>query len=257
MALIIVLILVFGGSWLYRIYNRQKEAKVIETVTPLTRGEESERKVIVYLLKEGINPKAIFHDVYIPMSGNEYSQVDLAVATKAGLIIFEIKDYSGWIFGNESQKYWTQVLAYGREKHRFYNPIMQNIGHIEAIRRCLPQNPEIPIYSVIVFFGNCEFRNVTCCADNTFIIYPRSVREVVSAILKQPEANYGNKYEIMNLFTQGVENGNNPTIVSSQHTLASYYSRNKPRGKMAKTFKPMIPHWSSCNRAWLFRKNGF
>ena len=143
------------------IYVKYKERKLIELVTPITRGEWSERRVILNLLKEGINPKAIFHDLYIQKQNGEYTQVDVAVATKTGIIVFEVKDYSGWIFGNEHQRYWTQILAYGKEKHRFYNPVMQNAGHIKAIRRCLPQNPGIPIYSVIVFFGSSEFKKIT------------------------------------------------------------------------------------------------
>ena len=212
----------------YLVYVKRRERKLIEQVTPITRGERSERKVILQLLKAGINPKAIFHDLYIQKPNGEYTQVDVAVATKAGIIVFEVKDYSGWIFGNEHQRYWTQILAYGREKHRFYNPVMQNAGHIQAIRQCLPQNPNIPIYSVIVFFGNSEFKDITCYADNTFIIYPRSIRRVVSEILIQPNAVFGNKYEIMDLFTKAVQNGNNPAIVASQINSAAYYDRNRP-----------------------------
>ena len=203
----------------YLVYLKRKERELIEQVTPITRGEWSERRVVLRLLKMGINPKAIFHDLYIQKPNGEYTQIDVAVATKAGIIVFEVKDYSGWIFGNEHQKYWTQLLAYGKEKHRFYNPVMQNSGHIQAIRQCLQQNPDTPIYSVIVFFGSSEFKDVTCNANNTFIIDPRSIQQVVSEILMQPNANFGNKYEIMNLFTKAVQNGNNPMIVSSQSTL--------------------------------------
>lgn len=167
-------------GFVYYVYIKRKERELIEQVTSISRGEWSERRVILKLLKLGINPKAIFHDLYIQKANGEYTQVDIAVATKAGIIVFEVKDYSGWIFGSEHQKYWTQVLAYGNEKHRFYNPVMQNAGHIHAIRQCLPQNPDIPIYSVIVFFGNNEFRDITCYAENTFIIYPRSIQWVVS-----------------------------------------------------------------------------
>lgn len=159
------------ASIAYLIYVKRKERELIEQVTPITRGEWSERRVVLKLLKAGINPKAIFHDLYIQKPNGTYTQVDVAVATKVGLIVFEVKDYSGWIFGNEHQKYWTQLLAYGKEKHRFYNPVMQNAGHIQAIRQCLPQNPGIPIYSVIVFFGSSEFKDITCNAENTFIIY--------------------------------------------------------------------------------------
>lgn len=171
MRLATILLLIGLILWIaYQIYLKRKERKLIEQVTPITRGEKSERKVILSLLKEGINPKAIFHDLYIQKPNREYTQIDVAVATKAGIIVLEVKDYSGWIFGNEHQKYWTQLLAFGKQKHRFYNPVMQNAGHIQAIRQCLPNNPDIPIFSVIVFFGNSEFKNVTCNADNTFII---------------------------------------------------------------------------------------
>ena len=220
----------------YLVYLKRKERELIEQVTPITRGEWSERRVVLRLLKMGINPKAIFHDLYIQKPNGEYTQVDVAVATKAGIIVFEVKDYSGWIFGNEHQKYWTQLLAYGKEKHRFYNPVMQNSGHIQAIRQCLQQNPDTPIYSVIVFFGSSEFKDVTCNANNTFIIYPRSIQQVVSEILMQHNANFGNKYEIMNLFTKAVQNGNNPMIVSSQINSAAYYGRNTPQSTYTISF---------------------
>lgn len=220
----------------YLVYLKRKERELIEQVTPITRGEWSERRVVLRLLKMGINPKAIFHDLYIQKPNGEYTQVDVAVATKAGIIVFEVKDYSGWIFGNEHQKYWTQLLAYGKEKHRFYNPVMQNSGTIQAIRQCLQQNPDTPIYSVIVFFGSSEFKDVTCNANNTFIIYPRSIQQVVSEILMQPNANFGNKYEIMNLFTKAVQNGNNPMIVSSQINSAAYYGRNTPQSTYTISF---------------------
>ena len=229
MRLATILLLIGLILWIaYQIYLKRKERKLIEQVTPITRGEKSERKVILSLLKEGINPKAIFHDLYIQKPNREYTQIDVAVATKAGIIVLEVKDYNGWIFGNEHQKYWTQLLAFGKQKHRFYNPVMQNAGHIQAIRQCLPNNPDIPIFSVIVFFGNSEFKNVTCNADNTFIIYPHSIRQVVADILLQPDANYGNKYEIMELFTTAVQNGDNSMIVSSQISSAIYHNLNRP-----------------------------
>lgn len=229
MRLATILLLIGLILWIaYQIYLKRKERKLIEQVTPITRGEKSERKVILSLLKEGINPKAIFHDLYIQKPNREYTQIDVAVATKAGIIVLEVKDYSGWIFGNEHQKYWTQLLAFGKQKHRFYNPVMQNAGHIQAIRQCLPNNPDIPIFSVIVFFGNSEFKNVTCNADNTFIIYSHSIRQVVADILLQPDANYGNKYEIMELFTTAVQNGDNSMIVSSQISSAIYHNLNRP-----------------------------
>lgn len=42
-----------------------------------------------------------------------------------GVFIFEPKNYSGWGFGSERQRMWTQSLN-KITKTRFYNPIMQN-----------------------------------------------------------------------------------------------------------------------------------
>ncbi len=70
--------------------------QLIETVTPRNRGERSERKTVLKLLKMGIDHRAIFHDCYIRKASGAYTQVDLVVATRAGLLAFEIKDYYGF-----------------------------------------------------------------------------------------------------------------------------------------------------------------
>lgn len=209
-------------------YINCKNNKLIEQVTPLYRGEETERMLVLELLKFGVNPKAIFHDLYIKMKNGEYTQIDAVVATSAGLVVFEVKDYSGWIYGSENQKYWTQVLAYGREKHRFYNPIMQNAGHIKALRQNLPQNSDIPIYSVVVFYGSSELKSLSCYSPNTYVIYPDSINNLMRFIMEHPATKFGNKYEIMSVLTQAVENGKDPIIVSSQRYSSGKYSQYKP-----------------------------
>lgn len=97
------------------------------------------------MLKKGVHPKAIFHDLYLKRKSESYSQIDLVVATPQGLVAIEVKDYSGWLFGSERQRYWTQILNYGKEKYRFYNPIMQNAGHIKALKEQSPQFAQLPI----------------------------------------------------------------------------------------------------------------
>lgn len=109
--IIILICLVIGIACI--VYAKQKERELIEQVTPITRGEWSERRVVLKLLKMGINPRAIFHDLYIQKPNGEYTQIDVAVATKTGIIVFEVKDYSGWIFvvniRNIGLNYWRMV----------------------------------------------------------------------------------------------------------------------------------------------------
>lgn len=220
------------------IWRNHQDMLLLETVTPRNRGERSERKTVLKLLKMGIDHRAIFHDCYIRKESGAYTQVDLVVATRAGLLAFEIKDYSGWIFGHFRQRYWTQVLAYGKKKYRFYNPIMQNNGHIQAIRENLARNPGIPIYSIIVFFGNCELKNVTVDSANDFLIYPNEIKSTVHEILSYADADFGDKSEIMDVLTDAVANGCNSEIVSSQILTSAYAGRNRPQSYDACYFNP-------------------
>ena len=103
------------------VYNRHKNRELIKSVTSLNRGTNSELNLILKLLKSCINSKTIFHDLIIKKENDKFSQVDIVIATTQGIIVIEVKDYSWWIFGNGNQTNWTQVMAYGKRKYRFYN----------------------------------------------------------------------------------------------------------------------------------------
>lgn len=49
------------------------------------------------------------------------TEVDLIYINTSGIYVIESKNYSGWIFGDFKQKYWTQTFK--TEKHKFYNPV--------------------------------------------------------------------------------------------------------------------------------------
>lgn len=62
-----------------------------------------------------------------------------------------MKNYKGWIYGDETQKYWTQTFN-RRTKNRFYSPIDQNIGHIKALNNLLQLDEDI--YESVIVFSN-------------------------------------------------------------------------------------------------------
>ena len=190
-----------------------RDQKLLKTVTKPYRGTRSERKMVLNLLKRKIPAQTIFHDLYLRNSSGKYSQIDLVVATKVGIIVFEIKEYSGWIFGTGNQKEWTQVLAYGNRKYRFYNPIFQNKKHIADLINQLPQFEKIPFYSVIVFFGDCEFRDLRLIPDDVYLIKSWQVANVLGKLLlTNPQAKYTDKREVVNLLNAAVQNGENSQI---------------------------------------------
>ena len=138
------------------------------------------------------------------------------VATSVGIIVFEIKRYSGWIFGTGYQKQWTQVLAFGLEKRRFYNPVIQNKTHIENLKRQLNQG-NVPFFSVIVFYGDCRFKDISSIPDGIFLIKSDRLLEVIKTIKETNKlAVYRSKVEVVRVLSEAVYNGGNIGI-QKQH----------------------------------------
>lgn len=106
--LVIVLIIAITLS----IIEWKKDMALLHTVTDTHRGTKSERRLILNLLKNEIPAITIFHDLYVERYMDWYSQIDAVVVTRVGIIVFEVKDYSGWIFGKGYEEQWTQVLKY-------------------------------------------------------------------------------------------------------------------------------------------------
>lgn len=192
------------------IFSKIRNKRLLKTVTKSYRGTRTERDLVLKLLKSGISPQAIFHDLYVRKYNGSFSQIDLVIATKVGIIVIEVKDYSGWIFGNGKYTQWTQVMAYGRKKYRFYNPIMQNNKHIEDLKKQIKQLKDIPFYSVVVFYGDCELKDISFVPNGTFIVKSNRILEVMNIIMSNNEsAQYTDKYEVVRVLREAVQNGEN------------------------------------------------
>lgn len=190
--------------------------RLLKTVTGPNRGTGTERDLVLKLLKSGIPKETIFHDLYLKKSNGKYCQVDAVVATSVGIIVFEVKRYGGWIFGNGYQKQWTQILAFGLEKHRFYNPIIQNKKHIEDLKRQLNQG-NVPFFSVIVFYGDCRFKDISSIPDGVFLIRSYQVLEVLKTIKETNKPTvYRSKAEVVRILREAAYNGGNVSI-QKQH----------------------------------------
>jgi uncharacterized protein YraI len=206
---------VFAGLVLFIgfiIYRKIRDRKLLKTVTQLNRGTRSERDLAVKLLKYGIPAQTIFHDLYLRKHNGDFSQIDLAVITDVGIIVFEVKDYSGWIFGRGNQSKWTKVLAYGKQKYHFYNPIMQNNSHIENLRKQFKYE-NIPFYSVVVFYGNCVLKDISFIPNGTFLVKSNRFNRVMEIIMKNnAPTQYINTNEIVRILKEAVKNGESKEI---------------------------------------------
>ena len=178
--------------------RRKRDRELISSVTSLSRGTNSELLLILQLLKSGIPSITIYHDLIIKKDNDKYSQIDLVLVTSEGIIVFEVKNYSGWIFGSGNNTNWTQVLSYGKRKYKFYNPIKQNQNHIIQLRKTLKQFVKIPFFSVIVFFGDCELKEINYVPKGTYLVKSHRVFEVLNLIKNENEpTEYTNKREVV------------------------------------------------------------
>ncbi|MCM3789849.1 NERD domain-containing protein [Domibacillus indicus] len=113
------------------------------------KGVLGERTVQEELDKLDRAVYTVFHDLYIPRSNGRTAQIDHLVLSKHGIFVIETKNFSGRIFGDESEKYWIQKTLKRRET--FYNPIWQNAGHIRALKEFFGHSNGIKYYSFIAF----------------------------------------------------------------------------------------------------------
>ena len=90
-------------------------------------GRYGEYLTYKYLKHMEDNGARFLFNVYIPRGNGETTEIDVLMICSKGIFVFESKNYNGWIFGSESQKYWYQTFPAGRgrsHKEHFYNPIM-------------------------------------------------------------------------------------------------------------------------------------
>ncbi len=204
------------------IYRKIQNDKLLSQVTNKHRGTRTERALVLKMLKSNFDSRVVFHDLYIKKQHNGYAQIDMVVPTKVGILVFEVKNYSGWIFGNCNDHNWTQILGYGEYKYRFYNPVKQNRGHILALQSQLQDIGDVPYYSIIVFYGSCELKVVRNVPHNTIVCYAENVKSAVEEILSTAQmAQYNDKYKVIDVLKEGVRNGSDSQI-QKEHLQSIY-----------------------------------
>ncbi|REB08795.1 DNA topoisomerase I [Sporosarcina sp. BI001-red] len=121
---------------------------------PAIKGAIGEWKVNRKLAKLGDDYR-VFGDLYVLKVEGGHTQVDHVVTSRKGVFVIETKHYSGWIFGSDRHKNWTQVIY--KRKEKMYNPIWQNFGHIQSLRSYL-NNEDLDMHSIITFSSDATFK---------------------------------------------------------------------------------------------------
>ena len=141
-------------------------------------------------------------NVYIPKEKGETTEIDVLMIHKKGILVFESKNYSGWIFGSENQRNWYQTLPAGRgksHKESFYNPIMQNRSHIKHLQALLGEQ-QIPMFSIIVFSERCTLKRIEISSEDIHVIKRNKVAATVAGIFKRMETDRFTDKDVANFY---------------------------------------------------------
>ncbi len=150
-------------------YHKQTNKSFISI--RFNQGAYGEYLIYKHLRDYEKNGAKFLFNVYVPKENGETTEIDVLLIDKSGIFVFESKNYSGWIFGSENQSQWTQTLPRGKgrsEKNRFFNPIIQNKGHIKHLKNVL--GGSIPMYSIIAFSDRCELKNIKVSSADVVVI---------------------------------------------------------------------------------------
>ena len=126
-----VLLLVVSGVWLWRLRQRR-------------------RRDINRRLRDAC--RGVLANFVIPDGNGEEIQVQYALLTGRGILIIDIKDVEGHVFGSEAMQDWT-VIADDR-RFTFANPQPGLWDRVAAVKRL---TPEVPVIGFVGFTGRARF----------------------------------------------------------------------------------------------------
>ena len=173
--------------------------------TPTGKGWLGEHHIKKVLKKIAPWESYIINNLTFSDDKGHTCQIDHIFISKKGVFVIETKNYSGKIYGTEYQHEWTQVLAYGKKKVKFYNPVHQNNTHIHRLKQLLKE--DVNMISVVVFTqGKPE--NVK--SDNVYSI------SGMKKLLKSGK-DVLNEIEMQHIYYLFMDIKDNNSVASFQH----------------------------------------
>lgn len=143
------------------------------------KGAIGEGFARLYLM--GLNRKEykVLNNITLQTAPGKTSQMDHVIVSVYGIFVIETKNYQGWIFGNEKDQQWTQVLY--RNNYKFYNPIKQNQGHIYALQNII-HHKSIPFISIISFDIKATLKDIQVDSDHVSVVYMNQVNKIIRSV---------------------------------------------------------------------------
>lgn len=90
--------------------------------------------------------------VLVPNVDAGQIHLEFAALTRRGIVVVDVRDVAGHVFGSETMQDWT-VLSRNR-RFTFANPLPALYDRVAAVRRLLP---DLPVRGVVAFTARAEF----------------------------------------------------------------------------------------------------
>src|SRR5699024_5544557 len=100
------------------------------------------------------------------------------IITPFGIFVIETKNYQGTIYGGKERRTW---LVNG--KFKMMNPLIQNYGHIQAIKQFIGTNREHKFISLITFTKRCTLKigeDIRNISSDELVIYDFYLSETIN-----------------------------------------------------------------------------
>lgn len=127
--LVLLVFLFFGFIiWLFaRVLQKNKETNKI-------------RKIVKEMGADFIQ------DAALPDGLEGFVFIDYMILTPSGILVVDVQNYNGFLFGGEAVDEWTQMI--GHQSYKFNNPIPVNQHHVQSV---LTHAGDVPVHGRIVF----------------------------------------------------------------------------------------------------------
>jgi hypothetical protein len=114
---------------------------------------------------------------------NKSTQIDNVLFTRKKVYCIESKNYSGWIYGSEMGKSWTQTFNfYGKiTRTSFYNPLTQNYGHIKYLSKFLDL-PLTYFVNIVVFSNEAELKDIKIEKSYNHVVNHKDLKLLIKTI---------------------------------------------------------------------------
>ncbi len=96
--------------------------------------------------------RAVLHNFLIPDGNEGEILIEYALLTRRGVLVLDLKDVSGHVFGSDSMQDWTVIS--GDRRYTFSNPQPGLYDRITAVKRLLP---DLPVGGYVVFSSRANF----------------------------------------------------------------------------------------------------